>query len=90
MVRRLSKNCLGAVDCCFVNEHVKISGKRRSPAFKNLFDTLKDLLDPGTHPFVVVTNPGVLPFGRIDLTGISVQSRQAARGVLEEAKDRLT
>ena len=90
MVRRLSKNCLNAVDCCFVNEHVKISRNRRGPTFKNLFSTLKDLLDPGTHPFVVVTNPGVLPFGRIDLTGISAQSRQAARGVLEKAKARLT
>ena len=90
MVGRLSAKRLNGASCYFSNEHVTFSRSGQKFTFTTLFRTLEDILEPGQSPFVVITNPGVLEFGCIDITGISVQSRQAAEEILKAARARLT
>ena len=89
MVRRLSEIRLGAVNCFYWNEHVYVGENATPEGFSNICDKLSNLLAPGKKAFVVVTNPGVIPFGWVDLTGISIQSKQESRAIVAEAKARI-
>ena len=88
MVRRISEKYYHSADCCFWHEHVEIPGNRKI-TFSNIAEKIQDMLIPGKKPFVVITNPGVIPFGYVDITGISSESKQQAFEFFKEARNRL-
>jgi len=57
--------------------------------FQGVEYILKDLLQPDRDPFLVVTNPGIVESGRVDLTAVSRASFQATEEILGEAQNRL-
>jgi len=66
------------------HEHVETG---RELSFLEVEQILGNLLDPCFNPgrLIVVTNSGVLPFGYVDLTAISVLSRDDAKSYFEKA-----
>ena len=89
MVRRLSKIHLNSMKWSFWHKHVPISLEKGLNSFREIARKLSDLLRPGEQPFVVITNPGVIKFGYVDITGISKDSSREAREIFEEATSRL-
>ncbi|WP_207680627.1 ATP-grasp domain-containing protein [Desulfonema magnum] len=87
MARRLSEICFGSSDFSFWHEPLQISSNK---SFHEIITELSDLIRPGKKPFVVITNPGVIESGSVDVTGISENSKKEAREIFEEAKRRLT
>ncbi len=88
MSKRLAKiRNPGSFGYHFWHEHIS-TGK--SLGFKELFGELKEILVPSTQePFAVITNPGVLYHGGIDVTGLSINSREEAKAVVKEVRKRL-
>jgi hypothetical protein len=89
MVRRLSKIHLNSVACSFWHEHFQVSSENGLNSFREIARKISDFLRPGEKPFVVITNPGVIRFGYVDITGISKNSKSEAQEIFEEAKRRL-
>lgn len=59
--------------------------------FQDVQNVLGSLLVPSKDkPFVVLTNPGVILNGSVDLTGISCMSREAAHSAVHDAKKLLS
>jgi hypothetical protein len=92
LLLRLAQLHFPAAEWYFWHEHeIKLrAAKQHAPGFADIAKPLADLLTPREKPFVVITNPGILRFGMMDVVGISTQSREAAREVFTEAKIRLT
>lgn len=59
----------------------------RGCAFAEVEKRLGQYLRPSsTQPFVVITNPGTLPYGGVDLTGIALTNRTDAKQVVAATK----
>lgn len=82
MVRRLGESRGVAYHAW--HEHLSIP---HGSSFSGVQDVINSLLQPSTRfPFVVVTNPGLIPYGKLDLTGLSSVSREEASCVMQIAK----
>lgn len=89
MVLRLSEIHFKQAEFYFWHEHIRSSVDNGGNSFHEVAKAMSDLLTPGKNPFVVITNPGVIRFGYIDITGISINSKWEAKEIFEEAKRRL-
>lgn len=70
----------------FWHEHFSV---KDGLCFKDVYNVLGDVLLPSSNqPFVVITNPGVIRHGCLNLTGFSLISRDEARVIMREAKGR--
>lgn len=87
MVERLSNIHFGGSNLIFFHQHCPIGSTGCS--FEEVRSKVSDLLVPSREPFVVITNPGVIEFGYVDITGISLYSVEEARSIFEIAKSRL-
>ena len=73
----------------FHHKHFSVPQKK-GLTFNKIKETLIDFLDPNNiNPFVVITNPGVIQYGYVDITGISINSKAEAEQVFKEAQKRL-
>ncbi len=88
MVRRMADVHFGGRMPHFFHKHNKVEGIDGKGAFMAIQDRLVDLLVPNEDAFVIVTNPGAMEFGHLDITGISPFSLEAAKKVSEEALKR--
>jgi hypothetical protein len=71
----------------FWHEHFAIN---KGLCFRDIYNILSDILLPsGEQSFVVVTNPGVIRHGSLNLTGFSLASREEARIIMQKAQGRL-
>ena len=85
--RRISETHFGGKEVSFWHEHTSLS---EGSTFGEVYGMLREYLTPlDSQPFLVVTNPGVIPFGGLDITGISLQSREEARLLLKKVKSLL-
>lgn len=57
----------------------------RGVVFDNIRKVLGDYLDPTKENFILVTNPNVIPYGTVDLTGVSRKSIEEATEILQNA-----
>ncbi len=90
MVHRLARIRRHSSNPYCWHEHLKIPVQQPALLFSHLAQRLTDLLHPSDHgPFVVITNPGVIPFGYMDITGISYHSKEEAHAIFREAVSRL-
>ena len=90
MVNRLSRIRQYTSSSYCWHEHLKIPIRQTALSFSHLAERLKELLHPTEHaPFVVITNPGVIQFGYMDITGISYHSKEEAHAIFREAASRL-
>ena len=91
MVERLSRHRFGGRPLAFWHEglHLDGAGGMGGLGVADVLAALGDLAVPGGDSLVVLTNPGVVPFGRVDLTGVSAHSREAAREAFHQARARL-
>lgn len=68
------------------HEHFAIN---KGLCFRDVYNILSDILVPSSdHPFVVVTNPGIIRHGGLNFTGFSLTSREEAREIMQEAQAR--
>ncbi len=88
MARRLGAARLGVAEPCFWHEGLRLGGAA-GLTVADVLRRLDGMTEPGPGPFVVLTNPGVVPHGRVDLTGISATSREEARAAFLQARERL-
>lgn len=66
------------------HEHVNLETGR---SFSDVKQRLGALLAPSNNePFVIVTNPGTLPYGGVDLTGLSFDGLEHAQAIVARAK----
>lgn len=86
MVRRLRAARLGGQPVHYWHEGLRL---RQPLAVAQVLERLRGLLDPGPGPFLVLSNPGITPFARTDLTAICTSSRAQARALLDAARTRL-
>jgi hypothetical protein len=85
MARRVAPIHFGEKRYYFKHDHFLIT---EGLSFERIYNALGDLIKPfGAKPFVVVTNPGVIPFGGFDITGLSCNSRAEAEVILKQAKN---
>ncbi len=89
LVRRLSEKHAGQSHGYFRHEHFHLPERTRPWSFMEIRQILADILTPGHPAFAVVSNPGVIPYGYCDVTGISWVSAEAAEARFQEAKRRL-
>ncbi len=89
MVRRLSAIHFNSAECCFCYEHIPGNPLNPWQSFAEVKQVLSDFLHPGKKPFIVITNPGIIRFGDVDITGISTGSNQEAVEFVQQAKARL-
>lgn len=88
MARRLAKKHF-ADESGYFFWHEHFSTGKEGLGFSDVRTTLRDLLCPTKErPFVVVTNPGVIRHGGLDITGFSLRSRNEAHDVAHQAKRR--
>lgn len=90
MVERLARiHSLGS-EPFFFHKHCHVPAIAGQDAFEVIQSRLKPFLSPDLEQsFVVVTNPGVMEFGYVDITGISVESEAEARRIFEYALETL-
>lgn len=86
MVRRLRAARLDDQPVHYWHEGLRL---RRPLGVAQVLARLRGLLDPGPGPFLVLSNPGITPFARADLTAICAESRAQARALLDVARTRL-
>lgn len=87
-VERMKHNVFNDQELYFWHYHVN-TGKNGS-RFKDVADVLQGMLQPKEEePFVVVTNPGLINHGYIDITGISTKSVAEAENAFYLAKNKL-
>jgi len=84
MTRRIREIHLNNKRRYFWHEHCYFGDGKIS--FLSITKKLDSLLVPNKQAFVVVTNPGVIPFGYVDITGISSISITDAQSIMERAK----
>lgn len=89
MVRRLSERHALQDHGYFRHEHFPLPERAQPWSFAAIKQTLADLLTPGQPACAVISNPGVIPYGYCDVTGISWSSAEAAEERFAEAKRRL-
>lgn len=91
VIRRLARQYLSAGMYTFWHEHEHPlpPSFQNGLTFSDIRSRLADLLDPSHPPFVLITNPGILQFGYIDLSGVSTTTLEDSRKIFEEAKQRL-
>lgn len=87
MIQRISALHFGGAKCYFFHEHIHFSEKI-DPSFSEIKGKLRNLISP-QEQFVTITNPGVIPFGYVDITGVSLNSLREAKVALKKAKGRL-
>ena len=87
MVERLSRHQCGGRPLAFWHEGLHLDAGD-APCLADILERLGGLAVPD-ESFVVLTNPGVVPYGRVDLTGVSVRSRESARDAFLLARGRL-
>lgn len=76
----------GSPDYYFWHEHTSLA---EGVSFTDVRQELADILIPSNEePFVVITNPGIISHGSLDITGFSLSSREDARKVIKLAKGR--
>lgn len=88
MARRVAGARLDGAEPFAWHEGVYLAGGAGVSAGEALA-RLNGLLEPDPEGFAVVTNPGVIPYGRVDITGLSTVSRDRARAAFAAAKARL-
>jgi arginine deiminase len=59
-------------------------------SFKEIEERLGSMLTPSENGFVVITNPGVFNIGTVDVTAISLNSREEAEEIFDKAFAKLT
>lgn len=89
MVRRLANIRFQSHPLNFWREDFPLPPKIEQNSFARIAAKLHPLLEPREDAFVVIINPGIIPFNHIELVGISKSSRQAARAIFEDARKRL-
>ncbi|MDP1709902.1 MAG: hypothetical protein Q8L21_03380, partial [Candidatus Komeilibacteria bacterium] len=89
LVQRLSQQHAGASQGYFRHEHFPLPERAQTWSFAEVRQVLSDLLIPGQPAFAVISNPGVIPYGYCDVTGISWASAKAAEERFQGAKHRL-
>ena len=89
MVRRLAHIRFQSHSLNFWREDFPLSQKMELNSFSRIAARLRSLLEPCEDAFIVIINPGIIPFNHIELVGISKSSRHAAHAVFEEARKRL-
>lgn len=68
------------------HEHTSIA---EGVMFEDVRRVLHDMLVPlSEQPFVVITNPGIICHGGLDITGFSLNSREDAKKIVQEVKSR--
>ncbi len=90
--QRLADRHFGGVYTAFLHEHIKLSDaiREKIASFADIRNVLADLLIPNSQTFIVITNPGVIPYGYADITCITSSDDQTeSRRLFEEAKRRL-
>lgn len=80
MISRLSRNIFNGEKLHFFHRHCHID---RRLSFWEIYEKIGHLLVPSKELFVVITNPGLIEHGYIDITGISHYS-------IDEAKESFT
>ena len=90
MVARLSERHFGGAQCCFYHEHFKLPPGYPERRFDALSRRLTGLLDPAPRAFAVITNPGILRYGHVDITGVSPHTTAEAMASVLAVKERLT
>lgn len=73
----------------FYHKHSRVKGIGGKNAFSMIQKKLSDLMIPNDKAFVIVTNPGVMEFGYVDITGVSSTSLNDARVAFDQALERL-
>lgn len=89
MVRRIANIRFQSHPLNFWREDFPLIQKMELNSFSRIAAKLGHLLEPCEEAFVVIINPGIIPFNHIELVGISKSSRHAAHAVFEEARKRL-
>lgn len=89
MARRMAEVHFEGSDPFFYHKHNRVEGVEGKDAFSLIQEKLSDLMIPNDKAFVIVTNPGVMEFGYVDITGISSTSLDDAREVFDQALKRL-
>lgn len=69
----------------FWHERFAFGSVSSDDAIEQCLELLGPLTKPCDEGYVVLTNPGVIPYGRIELTGISPRSVEDARIALQQA-----
>ena len=84
-VKRLKKNIFSERDQVFFY-HNHYRTQKKGMKFSEIKKILSAWLRPSTEkPFVIITNPGVIPYGYVDITGVSPNSREEAKEVFTKA-----
>jgi len=73
----------------FWHEFFKIPLSGSHLSFTEIAGKISDIMEPDKKPFIVITNPGLIKFGWINITGISFHSKREALEIVEEAKRKL-
>ena len=70
-------------------KHKHLSGFNKGSSFADVEAKLGKLLTPSESGFVLVTNPGVIPYGGLDITAISYGGKADAEALFETALGKL-
>ncbi len=89
MAVRIRQLHFGGAEISYVHEHLHVPEEARIRTFGEARERLAELLVPNGGGFVVVTNPGVIPFGTIDITAVSPHTRREAMDLFRRARQRL-
>ncbi len=75
----------------FTHEHVKLPNGEKHYAFSDIRKQLSELLAPAEDFCIIASNPGVIPFGYVDLTGLcrSEHAEAAMKDRFAESRQRL-
>ena len=73
----------------FMHKHVQLPERELPYSFCDILVKLGSLVSTRQESFVVVTNPGVIPYGYTDITAISTASKQKASECLQQALEHL-
>ncbi|MEY3784413.1 MAG: hypothetical protein RLZZ230_735 [Candidatus Parcubacteria bacterium] len=89
MAKRLSEVHLSGLQRYFF-WHEHFSAKKKL-SFKEVFDVLQEDLIPSCEKaFVVITNPGVIRHGGLDITGFSTTSLKEAKKIVQKSRGKFT
>ncbi len=83
MVSRLSQNVFDNKRLHFFHRHCQAD---KNLSFSEVYQKIGHLMTPSEDPFVVITNPGLIEYGYVDITGISHNSVDEAREFFVQAE----
>ena len=87
MVERLAREVFGLDSSPWQVSHAHTRLPKMGLGFAQVQEVLAPLLNPSkSEPFIVLTNPGPIPFGGIDITGLSPSSREEASDLVTRAE----